>query len=41
MEDDKTLKEYNLKEGSFLVVMVQKPVVAKTEAKPAPAQPAP
>ena len=45
MENEKTLSEYNLKEGSFLVVMVQKAVKAKepekpkstTEAQPAPA----
>jgi hypothetical protein len=40
MEDDKTLKEYNVKEGSFLVCMVQKEVKQKVEA-PKPVQVSP
>lgn len=39
MADDKTLDEYKLKDGDFIVVMISKPKVKK-EKKPAPA-PAP
>lgn len=32
-DNDKTLKDYNIKEGDFLVIMVQKPKpVAKPDA---------
>jgi UV excision repair protein RAD23 len=40
MEDTKTLKDYNFKEGSFLVVMITKPKKAPKPA-PEPVQPQP
>lgn len=39
MDDDKKLPDYNIKEGGFLVVMIQKAVKPKEEPKPAPVQP--
>jgi UV excision repair protein RAD23 len=42
MADDKTIDEYKLKEGDFIVIMVSKPKVKKekkAEPTPAPSQP--
>lgn len=42
MADDKTLEEYKLKDGDFIVVMIAKPKKKKATPAPAPAQaPAP
>jgi UV excision repair protein RAD23 len=44
MADDKTIDDYKLKEGDFIVIMVSKPKVVKQkkpEPTPAPVQPSP